>query len=144
MNANFNLPMQGFQAVEGVCWVQIGDVIGSLLAAQVLELGPIGQSILAAGSADAEEAEEGEDSPLVDSGLAGPVIAAALKQLAGTAGEAKALEAWKAAGLHLEEFLPSVSYQSDLCHLLDVCLDAPGVRNGLCAISCRSCECSTG
>ena len=85
--------------------IQVGDLIGSLVAKSVLELEGIAKSILTAGN---EENAEGEDAQLIDSGTGITVIAAALKQLEGQTSQAKAAEAWKETSLQLELFLASV------------------------------------
>lgn len=83
----------------------MGDVIGSLLASGVLQLEAIGNTILKAGS---DDAEEGEDPLLIDSGKAAPIVAASLQQFAATAGPETAVAAWRSSRLQLDAFLPSV------------------------------------
>ena len=85
--------------------LQMGDVIGSLLASGVLQLEAIGNTILKAGS---DDAEEGEDPLLIDSGKAALIVAASLQQFAATAGSETAVAAWRSSRLQLDAFLPSV------------------------------------
>lgn len=86
---------------------QVGDLIGSLVAKDVLELGSVGKSILGAGN---EDSQEGEDAQLIDSGFGLNVIAASLKQLEAHSTPETALNAWKGQSLHIESFIASVSH----------------------------------
>lgn len=86
--------------------LQVGDLIGSLVAKEVLQLDIMAKLILAAGN---EEAPEGEDAQLIDAGAGLPVIAAALKQFEAASNPETALKAWGQHSLQIESFIASVS-----------------------------------
>lgn len=85
--------------------LQVGALMGALVAAGVLELKPMLQHILTAAPADAAP----EEPPaVVDSGDALKVLGALLNQITAKKGEAASLSAWESTSLTLEAFLPEV------------------------------------
>lgn len=85
--------------------LQIGEFVGSLIAAKVLQLGDFGSKILAVGR---EDVKEGEDTALIESGSAFKAMTGALKAYASKAGEVAVLEDfWEGTSLEMQNFLPS-------------------------------------
>lgn len=84
----------------------MGELIGSLVAKDVLELEGIAKAIASAGN---EDVAEGEDAQLVDSGAALSVIAVTLKQIETQSTAEQAQSAWKGTSLQIESFIASVS-----------------------------------
>ena len=77
-----------------------------MLAANGLPLEDLGKLLLAAGNV--EDAEEGADAGLVDSGIALKVLAQALKEYAAKASKEKSVKEWKASSLDIKKFVPEV------------------------------------
>lgn len=87
-------------------FLQVGELIGSLVAKDVFELEGIAKAIISAGN---EETPEGEDAQLVDSGVALSVIAVTLKQIEAQSNPERAQSSWKGTSLQIDSFIASVS-----------------------------------
>lgn len=82
--------------------VQVGDVLASLIAADVVELKTIGQHIM---EADSETPPEGEDTMFVSSGNAAKLLGELLQSLKNALGAEEAAAAWKATNLQQKDFM---------------------------------------
>ncbi len=87
----------------------MGGVLGSLVGVGVLPLKEVATATL-----KAAVEEEGEDGQLVDGGSAWKLIGAALQALADRTSQKEMTHQWKATGLELSAFFPSVSPCTDL------------------------------
>ena len=84
--------------------VQVGGVLGALVAEGVLPLKDAGTATI-----KAAVEEEGEDGQLVDGGSAWKLIGAVLKAVAQRTSQAQMARQWKETGLDFKEFFPQVS-----------------------------------
>jgi MA3 domain len=85
--------------------LQVGDVLASLLANDMVELKVIAQHIL---EADPEPVPEGEESMTVDSGVAMKALGATLRGLKAAKGTEETAAAWKATGLDYKSYIPAL------------------------------------
>lgn len=85
---------------------QVGDVLGSLLANGMVDIKVIAQHIL---EADAEPVPEGEDSMMVDSGVALKALGATLRGLKTAKGTEETAAAWKATGLDIKSYIATAN-----------------------------------
>jgi hypothetical protein len=83
---------------------QVGDVLASLLANDLVDLKVIAQHIL---EADAEPVPEGEESMMVDSGVALKALGATLRGLKTAKGAEETAAAWKATELDYKSYIPA-------------------------------------
>jgi len=81
---------------------QVGDVLGSLLSNEMVDIKVIAQHIL---EADAEPVPEGEESMMVESGVALKALGATLRGLKTAKGTEAFLEAWTATGLDIKSYM---------------------------------------
>ncbi len=81
---------------------QVAEVLASLLANELVDLKVIAQHIL---EADAEPVPEGEDSMMVDGGIALKVLGATLRGLKTAKGTEETAAAWKATELDYKPFI---------------------------------------
>jgi hypothetical protein len=87
--------------------VQVGDVLGALVASKTLDLAALGKHIQEAESEEfADEREPDEPTMLIDGGAAAKLVGAMLKRLSADAGVEAAAEMWKESGLSFESFIP--------------------------------------
>lgn len=86
--------------------VQVGDVLGALVASKTLDLATLGKHIQEAENEEfADEREPDEPTMLIDGGAAAKLVGAMLKRLSADAGVEAAAEMWKQSGLSFESFM---------------------------------------
>ncbi|KAI3424276.1 hypothetical protein D9Q98_009630 [Chlorella vulgaris] len=92
--------------------VQIGSVLGALVAAGGLDLKSVAEHIRTA-DATPDELEEGEDTMLVGGGGAIKTLGSLWQKLVERKGEEAAKEAWQATGEQLKAFMPQQDRSND-------------------------------
>lgn len=90
--------------------VQVAEVLTSLIANGAADLSVIAQHIV---EADAEPVPEGEDSMMVDSGVALKVVGVLLKGLKEAQGAEAAAAGWKSAGIDYKSYIASADRESE-------------------------------
>ena len=86
--------------------VQVGDILGALVASKTLDLAALGKHIQEAESEEfADEREPDEPTMLIDGGAAAKLVGAMLKRLSTDVGVEAAAEMWKESGLSFESFI---------------------------------------